>query len=329
MPNSHKTPLNVAVLAFEGMSPFHLTVPCIVFGDLSSHFTLKVCAESQDLLSTTAGFQLAASHGLDAFDSADIIIIPSWHMSYQPPSQALIAALQHAEKRGALVVGLCLGSYVLAAAGLLNQKQATTHWAFFDDFSSLFPDIQLETDMLYVECDNVITSAGTAAGMDCCLQIVRRILGSTEANHLARLLVVPPQRQGGQSQYVSVPMPERGTDLRLSQLLDDVLVTLNLPHTIDELAEKNMMSRRTFTRRFQAVTGKSFGKWLLAARLSHCQQLLESSTLSVEQIADACGFNNTVTLRHHFKKSFGISPSAWRKLFETPLSNNELRQKQG
>ncbi len=306
----------VAILAFEGMSPFHLSVPCVVFGDAAKHFQLTVCAESHQPMTTTAGFSISALQGIEAVEEADIVIVPSWYTPYQPPSAALISALQSAAARGSLVVGLCLGSFALAAAGLLDGKKATTHWAYFEAFKALFPHVEMDNDVLFVEQGNVVTSAGTAAGLDCCLKIARNELGSAAANDIARLLVVPPQRQGGQSQYISVPVPERVSDKRLAFLLEDVLKTLAEPHTIDVLAEKAGMSRRTFTRRFQAVTGKSFGHWLLAARLSHCQQLLESTAYDVEYIAGVSGFNNATTLRYHFKNAFGLSPSNWRKMYQ-------------
>ncbi|KKD58418.1 AraC family transcriptional regulator [Grimontia sp. AD028] len=305
----------VAVYAFEGMSPFHLSVPCVVFADAASDFKVTVCSEPDAPLQTTAGFSIHTEHGLNAMDDADIIIIPSWHSPYQPPSNALINALKSANHRGALVVGLCLGSFALAAAGLLDRKRATTHWAYFEAFKSLFPNVVIDSDVLFVEEGNIVTSAGTAAGLDCCLQIVRNLKGSAATNDIARLLVVPPQRQGGQSQYISIPVPERGSDKRLAILLDEVLKSLNEPHSIDALAEKALMSRRTFTRRFQTITGRSFGQWLLSARLAHCQNLLESTALDIEHIATESGFNNATTLRHHFKNTFGVTPSVWRKMY--------------
>ncbi|CZF81361.1 HTH-type transcriptional regulator CdhR [Grimontia celer] len=307
--------IHVAVYAFEGMSPFHLSVPCVVFADAAGDFSVTVCSELDTPIHTTAGFSIHTEHGLSKMDDADIIIIPSWHSPYLPPSNALVNALKAAHSKDALVVGLCLGSFALAAAGLLDGKRATTHWAYFDAFKSLFPHIAIDSDVLYVEEGNVVTSAGTAAGLDCCLQIVRNLKGSAATNDIARLLVVPPQRQGGQSQFISMPVPERGGDKRLAMLLDEVLKSLKEPHSIDALAEKAMMSRRTFTRRFQTITGRSFGHWLLSARLAHCQHLLESTSLDIENVAFESGFNNAITLRHHFKKSFGVTPSYWRKMY--------------
>ncbi|KXF80807.1 GlxA family transcriptional regulator [Enterovibrio coralii] len=305
----------VALLAFENMSPFHLSVPCVVFGDVSKDFALTVCAETDAPLSTTAGFHLSTTHDLRAFDDADIIIIPSWHSPYQPPSDLLINALQKAHRKGTMIIGLCLGAYAIAAAGILDGKKATTHWAYFEDFKARFPLIDIESDVLYLQQDNVMTSAGTAAGLDCCLHVVRQTLGSTASNNIARYLVTPPQRLGGQAQYIATPIPEKGSDKRLATVLDEVLQSLDQPHSIEQLAERCAMSRRTFTRHFQAVTGKSFGQWLLSARLSHSQQLLETSTFSIEHVAAQSGFNTPTTLRHHFKRAFGISPSVWRKMY--------------
>ncbi|WGS49254.1 helix-turn-helix domain-containing protein [Paraburkholderia sp. D15] len=311
----------VAVIAFDRISPFHLSVPCVVFGEDRGagglpEFDFRVCAAEPGTLTTTAGFSIAVTHGLDALDDADTIIVPSWRDPDETPPAALLAALRAAHQRGAQLVGLCLGSFVLAAAGLLDGRPASTHWAWADDFARRYPRVRLDPDVLYVDDGNVLTSAGTAAGLDCCLHVLRKLYGAETANYVARRLVVSPHRQGGQAQYVQQPMPPNPRGDRLSGLLDWVTGHLDIAHTLDSLAERALMSRRTFTRRFRLATGTTVSAWLLAQRLARAQQLLESSDESVEAIATMAGFGSTASLRQHFAHAYRTSPSAWRREFK-------------
>ena len=304
----------VAVLAFEGISSFHLSVPCAIFGDICKSFELKVFSESSSIR-CSSGFTMTTNHNLGVLTQADIIIIPSWYAPFQPPSIHLAKALSDAHQRGAMLVSLCLGTYVLAAAGLLSGRKATTHWAYAEDFRHRFPDINLNPDVLYVDDGEIISSAGTAAGIDCCLHIIRQRLGIQEANRIARIMVVPPQRSGGQAQFIELPVTNRVSDQRIATVMDHVREHLRHKHSLDSLADQAMMHRRSFTRRFKRLTGLSVNEWLIEERLRYCQQLLESSSLSIEQVADQAGFGSVVTLRHHFRTRFGISPSEWRKMF--------------
>ena len=315
-----KTPHVVAAVAFDGISPFHLSVPCVVFAEDRSDggvlgFKFRVCSIDPGPLSTTAGFSIAATHGLDALADADTIIVPTWRDPDEAPPAALLDALRAAHARGAQLVGLCLGAYVLAAAGLLDGRPATTHWAWAADFARRFPDVKVDPQVLYVDDGDILTSAGTAAGLDCCLHVVRKLCGAQSANYIARRLVVPPHRQGGQAQYVQQPMPPDLRGDRLSALLDWVNGTLDTPHTLDSLAGRAAMSRRTFTRHFKAATGTTVSAWLLAQRLARAQQLLESTDESIESIAGMAGFGSTASLRQHFTDAFRTSPSAWRREF--------------
>ncbi|EIN00516.1 transcriptional regulator, AraC family /transcriptional regulator, AraC family with amidase-like domain [Burkholderia sp. YR290] len=315
-----KTPHVVAAVAFDGISPFHLSVPCVVFAEDRSDggvlgFEFRVCSIDPGPLSTTAGFSIAATHGLDALADADTIIVPTWRDPDEAPPPALLDALRAAHARGAQLVGLCLGAYVLAAAGLLDGRPATTHWAWAADFARRFPDVKVDPQVLYVDDGDILTSAGTAAGLDCCLHVVRKLCGAQSANYIARRLVVPPHRQGGQAQYVQQPMPPDLRGDRLSALLDWVNGTLDAPHTLDSLAGRAAMSRRTFTRHFKAATGTTVSAWLLAQRLARAQQLLESTDESIESIAGMAGFGSTASLRQHFTDAFRTSPSAWRREF--------------
>ncbi|MDH0893846.1 MULTISPECIES: helix-turn-helix domain-containing protein [unclassified Pseudomonas] len=309
----------IAVVAFDRITPFHLSVPCLVFGELGpgpEFYELRVCAERAGSLSTTAGFGLRVEHGLETLAWADTVIVPSWHDDPQErPPQALLNALVAAHARGARLVGLCLGAYVLAEAGLLDGRRATTHWAWARDFAKRFPKVTVDADVLYLDDAGLLTSAGTAAGIDCCLHLLRQQHGAEVANRVARRLVVPPHRQGGQAQFIEQPLPATSRDDRLAGLLDWVRAHLDLPHSLDSLAERALMSRRTFTRRFRQLTGATVGDWLLAERLALCQRLLEGTEQSVEAIATLAGFGSPVSLRHHFGRAFGVSPSAWRQTF--------------
>ncbi|RKT24936.1 AraC family transcriptional regulator /AraC family transcriptional regulator with amidase-like domain [Paraburkholderia sp. RAU2J] len=310
----------VAVVAFDRISPFHLSVPCVVFGEDRRgsglpDFDLRVCAAETGALTTTAGFSIAVTHGLDALAEAHTVIVPSWRDPDEAPPAALLDALRAAHARGAQLVGLCLGAFVLAAAGILDNRPASTHWAWADDFARRYPRVRLDPDVLYVDDGNVMTSAGTAAGLDCCLHVLRKLCGAQAANYVARRLVVPPHRQGGQAQFVQQPMPPNLRGDRLSGLLDWLSGNLHLPHTLDTLAGRALMSRRTFTRRFRLATGTTVGAWLLAQRLARAQQLLESTDASVEAIAGNAGFGSAASLRQHFGEAFRTSPSAWRREF--------------
>lgn len=311
-------PHSIAIVAFDRISPFHLSAPCVVFGDRHPGvppFDFAVCATQPGSLATTAGFSIVVDHGLGKLATADTVIVPSWRDPAERAPEALLAALVAAHARGAQIVGLCLGAYVLAQAGLLDGRAATTHWAYAEDFAQRHPKVRLQPDVLYVEDGNVLTSAGTAAAIDCCLYMLRQQLGGEIANSVARRLVVPPHRQGGQAQFITQPLPANAADTRLSGLLDWVRAHLDQAHTLDSLAAKATMSRRTFTRRFRETTGTTVGAWLLGERLALAQRLLESSAHSVEAVASLAGFGSVVSLRLHFRTAFGISPTAWRRTF--------------
>ena len=308
----------IAVVAFDQISPFHLSVPCVVFGE--SHpgapaFRLMVCAAGKGPLTTTAGFALKVRHGLEALKKARTIIVPSWRDPQERPPQALLDALVAAHRRGAQVVGLCLGAYVLAETGLLNGRRATTHWEFARDFALRYPEVRLDADLLYIADGNIVTSAGTAAGIDCCLHLLREQYGAEAANCVARRLVVSPHRQGGQAQFIEQPLPASLRDSRIADLIGQVRSTLQFPHNLDSLAQKALMSRRSFTRRFRQLTGTTVGHWLLSERLALTQRLLETTDQSIENIGILAGFGSPVSLRHHFHTAFGVSPMSWRRTF--------------
>lgn len=310
----------IAVIAFNGISPFHLSVPCAVFGEdrtgaCMPKFELLVCAAEKGVLHTTAGFTIETRHGLKDLPKAATIIVPSWRNPAEPPPQPLLNALRKAHQRGAQIVGLCLGSFVLAAAGLLDDRPATTHWFWADELAARYPLIRVDSNVLYVDDGNIITSAGTAAAIDCCLHMLRQRYGAKVANQVARRMVVSPHRQGGQAQYIQQPVRDISTIDHFAKVLDWTRRNLDKPHSLDTLAEKALMTRRTFTRRFRQVMGVTVSEWLLSQRLSLAQQLLETTAKPIDSIAEKAGFGSSASLRQHFNRTFKISPSNYRRQF--------------
>lgn len=309
---------SVAVVATDGFSPFHFSVPCTIFGSIlpdQKLYNLLICAQAPGPVRSTMGLTLTAEHGLEALEKADTIVIPFWPHPEEKPAQALLDALIKARDRGTSIVGLCLGTYVLAYAGLLAHRRASTHWEYEQDFCQRFPDVRLDTNALYVNDAGLITSAGTAAGLDCCLYIVRERYGSAIANRIARRMVVPPHREGGQAQFIDRPLPLSTKDVRINTLLAFLRKNLQQPHSLDALAKRVMMSRRTFTRQFNQATGMSVGEWLETERLQRAQELLESANQSIESVAQAVGFQSPISFRQRFKARYRISPSDWRRAF--------------
>lgn len=310
----------VAVVAFDGISPFHLSVPCMVFGEDRTEagaprFRVQVCAPEPGELRTNAGFSLVVPHGLEAIRRARIVVVPSWRDDCSAAPPELIRALQAAHRRGATVMGLCLGAFVLAEAGLLDGRPATTHWKLAPAFAKQYPKVKLQPEVLYVDDGNVLTSAGTAAGIDCCLHLLRVRYGAETANRAARRMVVAPHRQGGQAQYIEQPVPATAERDRLAPLLEWLGRHLDRPHELDDLARRALMSRRNFTRRFRESTGTTVGQWVQSQRLALAQRLLETTDHPVERVATGAGFGSAVSLRKHFLSAFKVSPTAYRQQF--------------
>lgn len=308
----------VAIVAVDGFSPFHYSVPCILFGDTVSgkkRFNVTICAENPGLLTSREGFALNATQDYSAIRQADIVVVPYWAHVLECPPQTLLDSLVQARDNGAEIVGLCLGSFFLGYAGILDGKRAATHWEFERQFQSLFPAVELDINALYVDDDNIITSAGTAAALDCCLYIIRQRFGSEVANQIARRMIVPPHREGGQAQFIAQPVPETTRDARINNLIDYLQRNISQPLNLDTLAESVAMSRRTLTRHFMKATGMSVASWITAERLRRSQLLLESSNLPIEAVAEQVGYLSAVTWRQQFKARFGVSPAEWRKTF--------------
>lgn len=313
----------IAVLAFEGISPFHLSVPCIVFGDdilklTAPRYRLYICGEKRGSVSTMSGFNIDVEHDLDSLMEADTVIVPAWRDADQQPPKALLQALRTVHSRGGRIVGLCLGTFVLAEAGLLDGRAAATHWAWADEFERSYPQVSLNRNALYIDDGDILTSAGTAAAIDCCLHIVRSDHGAEIANRIARRLVVAPHRDGGQAQYIEKPLPASGAD-QLGTVIDWAIKHLDEPLSLEKLATHAGMSLRSFTRHFRRKTGTTFTQWLLSQRLAAAQHLLETGSCSIDHVAEMAGFGSTVSLRQHFTRAFSISPSHYRRQFRNKL----------
>ena len=309
---------NIAVYIYEGISLFHISVPSAIFSDAfaneGSPFTVKFCADTPGAISTSCGISVNITCTLKALAVADILIFPSWDPQ-RIPNEELLNIIRGANDSGKIIVGLCLGAYLLAYAGILDNKQATTHWAYGNKLKQLFPKVIYREDPLYIIQDNIITSAGTAAAIDCCLNILKNLKGVKVANRISRVMVSAPQRSGGQKQFISRPVLSTSSDQRINQLVTKILGDLSVSYSLSDAAEKCYMSKRSFSRHFQLNFSLSFLEWLKQSRLHYSQELLESTTLTITQVSENSGFRTEQNFRKQFKLMFNISPKDWRKLF--------------
>ncbi|SDM55859.1 GlxA family transcriptional regulator [Allokutzneria albata] len=299
-------------------STFELACAAQVFGieraDLPPHYSFGVCAERPGPVATHAGYDMLVTGGLDALDRADTVIVPGWQPKTEPPSPAIVRALRRAHSRGARVVSICTGAFALAHAGLLDGRRATTHWALTDEFAALFPHVNVDRDVLYVDHGDVATSAGAGAGFDLCMHLVRSDHGARYAAHIARTMVMPPHREGGQLQYSAPPSPAQ-IDGTLAPLLEWITARLGEPLTLEQIAAHAGVSPRTLTRRFADQLGTSPGHWLLTQRITTARDLLESSDLPLEAIARRVGLSSATNLRRRFLNALGTTPGAYRRAF--------------
>ncbi|MEV0093494.1 helix-turn-helix domain-containing protein [Streptomyces sp. NPDC050738] len=311
---------NVAVVLLDNVQPFELGVVCEVFGiDRSDEglpvYDFAVVSAAGPVLTTHAGFTLTTPFGLDRLEEADLIAVPAggdFSSRTFPPE--LLDALRRAVDRGALVLSVCSGVFVLGAAGLLDGRRCTMHWRHAAELAVQYPKAIVEPDVLYVQDGRIITSAGTAAGIDACLHLVREEHGPQVANAIARRMVVPPHRDGGQAQYIERPLTPTNCD-RVGEVLAWMARHLEEEMTVEELATRAHMSPRTFARRFQQETGTTPYRWLLRQRVLYAQELLEGSDQTVDAIAGRAGFGTAAGLRHHFLRTLGTTPNAYRRTF--------------
>ena len=309
---------SVACIAVPQMAPFEFGVICEVFGiDRTEQggptFDFHVVAAEPGPIATKLGFDVVVHEGLEAAYTADLVAIPA-SLIDTPPDERVLDVIRNAVARGAWVLSVCSGAFTLGHAGVLAGRRATTHWMYTDRMAEMFPDTEVDPDVLFVQDDKVVTGAGTAAGIDAALHIVRTELGASAANIVARRMVVPPQRDGGQSQFIQTPVPECQSD-SFAKVTEWMLEHLDQELTVDLLARKALMSPRTFARRFRAETGTTPNAWLNRQRLLRAQQLLEETSFTLEEIARETGFGAAAVMRHHFLKVLQTTPTQYRRLF--------------
>jgi transcriptional regulator GlxA family with amidase domain len=311
----------VVVLALDGVYPFELGMPSRVFhaGPAASLYDVVTCGAEAGRVRTLADFDIAVEHGSEALETADTVIIPPFDLPLVTPDlpDPVARALSRI-RPGTRVMSICTGAFILAAAGWLDDRPATTHWMLADDFRRWFPRVRLDPDVLFVDDGDILTSAGAASGIDLCLHVLRRDHGHEVANQVARCIVVPPWRDGGQAQYIERPLPP-SNGLSTSPTRDWALENLGLPLTLGDLAAHANMSLRTFARRFRDETGMSPGQWLTRERVTRARHLLESTDLSVDRIAGQVGFATATSLRQHMHAAIGVAPLAYRRTFQAAL----------
>jgi transcriptional regulator GlxA family with amidase domain len=314
----------IAVLALDGVVAFDLGVPPQVFyaaqeRDGTRPYRVRVATPDGAPVRTSAGYQAVAEHGLELLDEADTVIVPG--IAYGSPSLLGTGPVLDALRRvsdHARIMSICTGAFVLAEAGLLDGRPATTHWAYADEFARRYPQVKLDPGVLFVDDGAVLTSAGVAAGIDLCLHVIRRDHGSDVANRAARRCVVPPWRDGGQSQFIERPLPQLG-DSGTAATRAWALERLEQPIDLADLARQASMSVRTFTRRFREETGMSPGRWLLTQRIEHARRLLEGTDLPIDGVARRAGFGTTASLRAHLHAAVGVPPATYRRTYR-PVS---------
>ncbi|WP_329178780.1 helix-turn-helix domain-containing protein [Streptomyces sp. NBC_01477] len=320
--SARRRPEVVAVLLFSGGPIFESSIPLSVFGiDRQDagvpRYRLLVCAGEDGPLRTTGGLELTAPYGLEALSRAGTVVVPTWRSISQAPPPEALEAIRRAHEEGARIIGLCTGAFVLAAAGLLDGRPATTHWMYAPTLAKRYPSVHVDPRELFVDDGDVLTSAGTAAGIDLCLHVVRTDHGGEAAAALARRLVVPPRRADWQTgqRHLDRSLPEEiGAD-PLAEVVAWALEHLHEQFDVEALAARAYMSRRTFDRRFRSLTGSAPLQWLITQRVLQAQRLLETSDYSVDEVAGRCGFRSPVALRGHFRRQLGSSPASYRAAY--------------
>lgn len=310
----------VVALAYDGLCAFEFGIVAEVFGlprpEMGPDwYRFQVCTERPGRLTSNAGLAVEVDAGLEALAGAGTIVVPGWRTQDPAPSPELREALLAAHARGARLVTICSGAFLLAASGLLDGRRATTHWRYAEALRAAFPSVMVDADVLYAEDGSLFTSAGSAAGIDLLLHLVRQDYGPDAANSVARRMVVPAHRSGGQAQFIERPVPVHARS-HLAALLDRIRADPARAWTIASMADAAVMSRRTFARRFHEATGTTPGAWLIAQRVEAARALLETTSLPVEQVAQASGLGSAANLRQHFAAQLGIPPHLYRKQFQ-------------
>jgi transcriptional regulator GlxA family with amidase domain len=311
---------NIAIVLCEGFTAFELGVACEIFGDdrwvapNDPWYRLFICGVNSAPVMSDSGFTIGVPYGLEVLKKVDTVIVAPTYRPFEVPDSVL-RELRLAHARGCRMLSLCGGAFVLAEAGLLNGRRAVTHWTDCDELARHYPEISVDPGVLFVDEGDVLTGAGSAAGIDLCLHIVRQDYGSEVATQLARHLVVPPQRDGGQAQYIDRPLPSLDDSDLLSETVEWMQTHLDEPHSLENLADRAAMSTRTFARRFRATTGTTPHQWLQTQRVRLAQRLLEATDLPVEAVATQSGFSTAGNLRKHFGRLVHTSPQAYRLAF--------------
>jgi len=311
----------VAALAYDGLGTFEFGIVVEVFGLPRTGlgvewYDFEVCSLERRPIRAAGGIRVEAPKGLRSLRQAGTIVIPGWKLDDEPPPRELVSALRSAHARGARLVSICSGVFLLAATGLLDGKRVTAHWRHVDRFTARFPHIRVEPNVLYVDEGSILTSAGSAAGLDLCLHIVRLDYGAEIANQIARRLVIPPHRDGGQAQYIEDPMRSAAAG-GLAPVLDWAQANLGEDLRVEDMARKAAMSPRTFARQFRQQTGTTSHRWLTHQRVMEAQRRLEKTDGTIDRIAEAVGLQTAATLRRHFTRMLGTSPTAYRRQFST------------
>lgn len=310
----------VVVLAYDGLCTFEFGVAVEIFAlprpEMGrTWYRFAVASVDREPLRAAGGIRVTVDGGLGLLRTADIIVVPGWRGIDAPVPEPLIKALRAAHKRGARLMSLCSGVTVLAATGLLDGRTATTHWRYVAPLAQRFPNVTFSPDVLYVDEGDIMTAAGSAAGIDLCLHLLRKTYGVEAANSVARRLVVPPHRDGGQAQFIVAPVAKLHESDRLGPLFDWMRANLAAELSIAKLARRVRMSPRTLQRRVEEATGLSIGRWILAERLRAAQLALEQPGQSLDDVADRCGFGTLANMRHHFRQQLRVSPADYRKRF--------------
>ncbi|MBE2895344.1 helix-turn-helix domain-containing protein [Pasteurellaceae bacterium HPA106] len=313
-----KTP-TVALVLYPDFSLFHFSIPYKIFStiiDQKKLFDIKIISTEDISRQTHHELSIHPHGGLELIPECDVIILFGGNNQSRPP-QKLLDTLKKAYSQKAILVGLCYGAYILAYSGILDGKKATTHWLAHVDFSMRFPKVKLEKNTIYIEQDNVITSAGTVASLDCCLSIVRNYYGVEIASNIAKILIMPTHREGLQPQFIPQPVSKKNKNFNINQLINIIRQNICQDYSINQLASQLAMSRKTFTRHFHNITGQSFTHWLIDTRLAYAKNLLETTDLNIETVSLQSGFKSSTSMRQHFIKKYNVTPKQWRFRFKS------------